>query len=563
MPWPCTVGGHNVAMSATEILEGFHDVSGTWRPATDGAVQRIRRSLGEAPQQPPLWFVCQGSSDRFWSPCRIVLEHGEDLGVLEQLPRDLPIGYHELAPVDAGPVTRLVVHPPWCPPLPRVWGVAVQVYALWDRHSWGIGDLGTVRRLAERVKAAGGSALLLSPLHQPAPGAPQADSPYWPSSRRTRNPLLLAIDAPPPPDLVCTSDALIDRDRVWLHKRARLWEEFRRTGGPRREPSTVAWWNARRERYGPEVATWPGHDAHDDLLCTEARFHEWLDERIDEQLAAVTGTGALLIGDLAVGFAPDGADATEFSELLVHDMRIGAPPDEFNAEGQEWGLPPFHPARLRAARYEPFIATVRATLRGMSGLRIDHVMGLFRQYWVPAGSAPSDGAYVRFPADELLAIIAIEATRAGAFVIGEDLGTVDDDVRTAMARWGIGGTRVLWFEDAPPSDWPQNCLATVTTHDLPTVAGVIELDATDPRRRRLDAVTGGATDVHEAARGAHRALLGSPAAVRLLAVDDLTGAREQANVPGSVGPPNWCRRLPLPVDAIDVGMQTNESLIDG
>jgi 4-alpha-glucanotransferase len=235
-------------------------------------------------------------------------------------------------------------------------------------------------------------------------------------------------------------------------------------------------------------------------------------------------------------------------------MRIGAPPDEFNPEGQSWGIPPFVPWRLRAALYQPFIDTVRASLRGMDGLRIDHVMGLFRQYWVPEGGEPGDGAYVRFPAEELLAIIAIESTRAGAFVIGEDLGTVEADVHHAMEDTGIVGTKVLWFEDDPPSMWPEHALATVTTHDLPTLAMVFgRSNRADPMVQRLSAVAGLAAGVHEAIAATHTALLASPAALRLMTTDDLAGATRQPNVPGLNDEPNWRIRLPVEVSELLAG----------
>jgi 4-alpha-glucanotransferase len=209
---------------------------------------------------------------------------------------------------------------------------------------------------------------------------------------------------------------------------------------------------------------------------------------------------------------------------------------------------------LRAALYAPFIETVRAVLRGMDGLRMDHVMGLFRQYWVPEGGTPHDGAYVRYRSDELLAILAIESTRAGAFVVGEDLGTVEPAVHEAMARFRIAGTKVLWFEDEPPSAWPEQSLATVTTHDLPTLRAVFakvrQGDTDDPMARRLAKVTVGVDDPDEAARVTHEALLGSPAALRLLSADDLAGATDQPNVPSSETHPNWRLRLPVPVDHV-------------
>ncbi|MBI5088790.1 MAG: 4-alpha-glucanotransferase, partial [Actinobacteria bacterium] len=318
---------------------------------------------------------------------------------------------------------------------------------------------------------------------------------------------------------------------------------------------------ARCDLLGADWRTWRSEDLTPDQLADEherACFHEWLQHKFADQLADVRATGVQLIGDLAVGFAPSGADAHDFHDLLAMDMRIGAPPDEFNTDGQDWGILPFVPWRLRAALYEPFIQTVRAVLRGMDGLRMDHVMGLFRQYWVPEGGTPHDGAYVRYRSDELLAILAIEATRAGVFVVGEDLGTIEPAVHEAMARFRIAGTKVLWFEDDPPSAWPEQSLATVTTHDLPTLRAVFAKvqagDLDDPMARRLARVTAGVDQPDAAVEVTHRALLASPSTLRLLSADDLAGATDQPNVPSSETHPNWRLRLPVPVERVMDGL---------
>jgi 4-alpha-glucanotransferase len=560
------------------ITDGYHDVHGLWHATPDGTRARLRAAMGTPVAGRPMWFVEVGHPHRLWNACEVIQEDGTSRGVVDHLPTDLPIGYHDLVPLDGTASTRLVVHPGRCPTVPRMWGVAAQIYALWSSTSWGIGDLFDVRRLAESIVAAGGDALLLSPLHQPAPTLPQEPSPYYPSSRRAWNPLLIGIDAPPPSNLRCRPGALIDRDEVWIAKRSVLEAEFdahleglAAANTPSPEPGSVARWNARCDVLLSDWTTWPDDpvetpDATLDFLY-RATFHQWLQTKVGEQLADIRATGITLIGDLAVGFSPLGADAHEYRDLLAMEMRIGAPSDEFNPAGQNWGIPPFVPWRLRAALYQPFIDTVRAALYGMGGLRIDHVMGLFRQYWVPQGGAPDDGAYVRFPADELLAILSIESTRAGAFVVGEDLGTVEQSVHDAMARFGIAGTKVLWFEDDPPSKWPEHALATITTHDLPTLAMVFarkdrvsqtygEANAeptnaqpasADPVLPRLLAVTGEAKDADQAAAAAHAALLASPAVLRLMTTDDLAGAVRQPNVPGTNHHPNWRIRLPCPV----------------
>jgi 4-alpha-glucanotransferase len=237
-------------------------------------------------------------------------------------------------------------------------------------------------------------------------------------------------------------------------------------------------------------------------------------------------------------------------DLLALDVRIGAPPDPFNAEGQDWGLPPFVPSRLRAAAYAPFVGMVRAACQGMGGLRIDHVMGLFRQFWVPAGGGPTDGAYVRMPADELLAVVRIEATRAGAFVVGEDLGTVQPEVHTAMHAGGILGTKVWWF-DPHPHDWPAANLATATTHDLPTVAGVwAGTDGSASMRADLLAAVGDADGAQAASVALHAQVAGSPCVLTLAGIDDLAGCVDRPNLPGTIGGANWRRRMPASTEAI-------------
>lgn len=551
------------------ITDGYFDVGGTWHVTSDTTREALRGAMGIPVDGPPMWFVAAGSSPALWNPCRIVLEDGTDSGEVTDIPADLPIGYHRLVPIDGGPTTRLVVHPTSCRALPRAWGAAAQVYALWSRRSWGIGDLGDLRTLTVSLHAAGGRALLLSPFHQPAPSSPQEDSPYFPSSRRAWNPLMIALDDPPPVELQCTPESLIDRDSVWAAKRRVLEAMFadaslRSEAGSVPDPGGVAVWNALCDRYGPDWQEWPGDVrrfdqaaiaerlGNDRDLAAGAAFHEWCQQLIGRQIGDVAATGVDLIGDLAIGISPDGADAWEFQDLLALDMRVGAPPDPFNDQGQEWGIPPFVPWRLRAAAYAPFIETIRCALRGVQGLRIDHVMGLFRQFWIPAGGQPATGAYVTFPADELLAIICLEATRAAAFVVGEDLGTVADGVRQTLAAWNIAGTRVLWFDPLPPGEWPVNSLATITTHDLPTIAGVFEgSDGDAQHAARLRTVSAGGTAA-DAIADAHSALLHSPASLRLVSLDDITGAIERPNHPGTVDRPNWRRRLPFSVDNIRV-----------
>ena len=265
----------------------------------------------------------------------------------------------------------------------------------------------------------------------------------------------------------------IDRDAVWrvkLEALELLWSGFR--GDPRfrrycaREGAALdryASFCALVERHGPSWRSWPrelGQSGGPAVAAfgreqsARVDFHRWLQWLLEEQLGRA-GTAASLIADLAVGVDPDGADAWAWQELLASGVRIGAPPDAFAPGGQDWGLSPFDPWKLRAAGYEPFIQVLRAAFRHGGGIRLDHVMGLFRLYWIPQGMAASEGAYVRYPARELLEILALESHRARAFAVGEDLGTVEDETREELARRQVLSYRLLWFEDRPPAEYPQ------------------------------------------------------------------------------------------------------------
>jgi len=429
--------------------------------------------------------------------------------------------------------------------------------------------------LGQEVARRGGSTLLLSPLHAPAPTLPQEASPYYPSSRRWLNPLLIPLDGSSP----VTNDAsgLIDRSRAWPARRRSLMERFTHAAnGPEwrawaNEQGDELWqycsWNALAERLGPRWHEWPQdfrHPSskavrdlplHDPQFATTRDFHAWLQWFAARTLArTAAGAEVGLVGDLAVGCSPEGADTWLHQELMALGVRIGAPSDPFNADGQDWGLPPFIPARLRAAHYQPFIAMVRAACQSMAGLRIDHVMGLFRQFWIPEGGVPADGTYVRVPAADLLAIIRLEATRAGAFVVGEDLGTVEQEVRDALRTSGIMGTKVWWF-DTDPAEWPERNLATVTTHDLPTVMGVWNHTDGSPAMAAALQQTVSANTGNAASAELHRQVAASAARLCLIALDDLAGCTERPNHPGTLGDvhPNWCRRMPADAATIMTG----------
>jgi 4-alpha-glucanotransferase len=265
--------------------------------------------------------------------------------------------------------------------------------------------------------------------------------------------------------------------------------------------------------------------------------------------------------------AGGGADAWAWQDVLASGVSVGAPPDAFNSQGQDWGSPPLVPWRLQAAEYEPFIQSIRATMAGAGGLRIDHVMGLFRLWWVPAEGSAADGAYVRYPSEDLLDIVALESHRAQAIVVGEDLGTVEEGVREAMAEHGVLSYRLLWFEDDDPAQWPAEAMAAITTHDLPTVAGLwTGADLAEQREygtgtdeelergrasllAQLDGVPEGASPA-EAVEAAHRRLATAPSVLLSATLDDALAEERRPNMPGADARPNWRLPLSVPVEEL-------------
>lgn len=563
----------------------------------------------DGPPSPRARFVHPGERPDLTGVVSITTEDGGSIGVDPGggTPAELPLGYHEAVDRD-GRTAPLIVAPRacWLPPDLRAWGWAVQLYAARSRRSWGIGDLGDLHALGEWAARMGADAVLLNPLHAAAPGKPQEPSPYFPSSRRWRNPLYIAVeDVSGAADVDVTEAARagsalnasdrIDRDAVLevkLGALERIWAEW--SGAPAFEQFVADNGDALRDfatysalcgELGGGPATWPAgfsrpdapevagwRDAHEDRV----RFHSWLQWLLDEQLARA-GEPIGLVHDLAIGVDPHGADAWLWHASFAPGMTVGAPPDEFNARGQDWGLPPFDPWKLRAASYEPFIATVRASLRHAAGLRIDHVMGLFRLYWVPAGASPSDGVYVRYPHDDLLDIVALESVRARAYVVGEDLGTVEDLVREEMARRDMLSYKLMWFEDDAPARWPYRSLGAVTNHDLPTIAGVwTGADMDDQRsagldpdpdtnaalEKRLLSVPGVERDddVGGVIEAAHRALAKAPSAVVVATLEDALGVELRPNLPGTLRErPNWSMKLPVSIE--DLSENTGVAVI--
>lgn len=558
--------------SAWGIAPGYHDVVGGWHEPSQWTVQALLSAMhaeaDEPDAGPALWFVREGEAMSVAGRWELQTEDGGSELVSGTLP-PVPLGYHHLYR-DDGRGVRLIVTPGRChwPEGLRTWGWSVQLYSLWSGDSQGIGDYHDLARLCDWSAANGAGVVLCSPLHAPAPVLSpvgrEEPSPYSPSSRCFRNPLHLRVDglsafAPGP---------LVDRSAVWDAKLAALNDRWRRErrrldagfdafvveGGELLE--RWATFAAIAEVHGPSWRRWPPDLRRSDAsevrqlgaeYADRVRFHQWLQWLVDIQLAGgAQDRGDLrLFHDLAVGSAPDGADTWMWPDLFAEGVTAGAPPDEFARDGQDWNIAATDPWRLRAAGYEPWVQMLRSAFRHAGGLRIDHVMGLFRLFWIPRDGRPSDGAYVRYPAKDLLDLLALESHRAGALVVGEDLGTVEAEVRQELEHRNVASTRVWWFEDTPPSRWPERAVASVGTHDLPTVAGVSA--GSDPDAWRLaDRLTG--QDVTTL----HRDLARGVPAVVLASLEDALGVEHRPNQPGTEVPTNWSRPLPQPLEQIEV-----------
>jgi 4-alpha-glucanotransferase len=491
---------------------------------------------------------------------------------------------------------RRPVAPGRCAPaLKRTWGWAVQLYAVRSKDSWGIGDLADLRDLAGWSRREGASVLLINPLGAQPPTPRQEACPYYASSRRFLNPNYLRVEevegiercAAEIEPLRTAAQALnrtrlIDHDEVFRLKSAALELIFK--AAP--EPAGMAGWvrheghalrdfatfNAIVEVHGTAWRSWPTglrHPRGDGVerirreLGERVAFHQWLQFHLDRQLArAAREIG--LVTDVPVGFAADGFDAWRWQDLLATSMRVGAPPDYFFPDGQDWGMPPFDPWKLRKAKFQPFVETLQSAARHAVGLRVDHAMGLFRLFWIPSSANAAAGAYVRYPATELLAVLAEESRRAGAFVIGEDLGLVEPSMRRRLRRRGVLAYRLLWFEETPPRTWPREAAAAIGTHDLPTVAGIWNLSEPDHRqhhlRRHLVEVTGlpDGTGAQDVAAAAYAELAQARSRVVLASLEDALGVEERPNVPGTTSEwPNWRLSIPRELQEIESDPSTH------
>jgi 4-alpha-glucanotransferase len=530
----------------------------------------------------------------------------------------------------------------------RVFGLTANLYTVRSGRNWGVGDLGDLSELLAYARGVGAAFVGVSPLHA-LRNAGSDVSPYSPVSRLFRNPLYVDVtavpelaDAPEASALLDSPEARaeiarlratsrVDYDGVMRLKRdvlALLHDAFRRAPTPGRQAAYAtfraeqgealddfATFAALDEHFRARGAGWwrewpePYRDRRSAAVAefraaheTAVDFHRWLQFETDRQLGEAARRGRALglpVGlyeDLAIGTSPAGSDPWAEPELFARGVSIGAPPDPLGPEGQNWGLPPIDPRRLAATGYAYWARLLRSAMRHAGALRLDHVLGLFRQFWIPEGMTGREGAYVRFPSEELLGILALEATRANALVVGEDLGTVPPEVGPTLARWGVLSSKVLYFEREweqggrfkPPRAYPAMALATANTHDLAPLAGfwagrdiavrrdvgqiaddAEEARARDERARDREALLAlladeGVLDRALVARGAdavddatlraavHALLRRTPSWLVGLSLDDLVGETEMVNVPG-VGSdryPTWTRRLSVPIEAL-------------
>ncbi len=542
------------------------------------------------------------------------------------VPTDLPLGWHTLRVVSehAAGTSPLAVTParlelPAAVRDERLWGLMAQLYAVRSRRSWGTGDLVDLADLGSWAgRSLGAGFVLVNPLHAASPVPPMAPSPYLPVTRRFFNPVYLRVEAVPEYAYLdevarvhvdslaesCrrlnTSADLLDRDRVWAAKREALQFVYDVPLTPGRMADYEAFlaregeglldfatWSAFVEEHGPAWPSWPDalHDPRSDATAAErvrlaglVDFHRWLQWLLDEQLAgaarafADAGMAGGVVHDLAVGVHPDGSDSWSFQHVLAHGVSVGAPPDMYNQVGQDWSQPPWRPDRLAEAAFAPYRDLLRGILRHAGGIRVDHVLGLFRLWWVPAGRPANEGTYVAYDHEAMVGILVLEAHRAGAFVVGEDLGTVEEWVQHLLLDRGVLGTSILWFErderglPRPPEQWRPECLASVTVHDLPPTAGYLDGVHVD-LRAHLGLLTRPLEEEHadhdrevaewrealeerglvapgaplaDVVVGLHAYLAATPSRLLGVALPDLVGDRAPQNQPGTDQEyPNW------------------------
>ncbi|WP_022868362.1 4-alpha-glucanotransferase [Schaalia vaccimaxillae] len=546
-----------------------------------------------------------------------------------EVPDHLPLGWHRLvATLEDGRVASaaLIVVPdklthPSLQNGKRTWGVNAQMYSVRSQSSWGIGDAVDLADLAAVCADRGADFLLINPVHASQPTLPLENSPYLPVTRRWVNPIYIRPESIPEYALLTQdqqaaieelhrqavgepeSSDLLDRDRCWKAKRQALemifeagrsyhrdslFRRFVESGGS--DLANFALWSALVESNSTMdlagLVDNPLGTAADLARSGQAReieFWKWCQWVASEQLsqahhvATQVGMSIGIMADLAVGVHPQGSEIWSKPELFAPQMSVGSPPDMYSQQGQNWSQPPWSPRRLAEEGYEPLRDMVRAVLANAGAIRIDHILGLFRLWWIPSGQPASEGTYVYYDHEAMVGVVLLEAQRAGAVVIGEDLGVVEPWVRDYLRERGVLGTAVFWFEKDSagwplhPSDYRQACLAAVNIHDLPPTAGYIEgiqttlrdelgllvddvelarasdrleMEQTEQRLREYGLLTGPNPTPKEIVEALYAYAAKTPAALVVASLVDAVGDRRPQNMPGThLEYPNW--RVPL------------------
>ncbi|GAB3525267.1 4-alpha-glucanotransferase [Arthrobacter monumenti] len=491
-----------------------------------------------------LWIIGEDGTryDISWADVPAERRTVDGVGIerrMASLPAGLPLGWHTLHAESGSEQAQctLVIAPQQLTTTARLagergWGLMAQLYSVRSKRSWGIGDLADLADLAAISGAGPGAGfVLVNPLHAAEPAPPVEPSPYLPTSRRFFNPLYIRVEDIPEhgylrggprkriEDLAerlreaNQAADMLDRDSTYAAKlealefiyqveraaaRQQQFDAF--CAGQGQGLEDFALWCAMTEEAGAGATRADSAARPDGAYAQEQRvrlagridFHKWLQWICDQQLETVqsaakkAGMGIGVMHDLAVGVQSRGADAWVLQDVLAPGVSVGAPPDMFNQQGQDWAQPPWHPARLAASGYAAYRDMLRTILRHAGGIRIDHILGLFRLWWIPEGAAPGEGAYVHYDHEALIGILALEAQRAGAVVVGEDLGTFEPWVQDYLAERGILGTSILWFEQTgegplSPEEYRKACLTSVNTHDLPPTAGYLAGEHVDLR----------------------------------------------------------------------------------
>lgn len=615
----------HAAAQAAGLARDWEDADGVPHRVADEVLDAILSRLDQtAPAEPFLSadaarpIVLPADID---GPVELLLDDGTTLDATLDAGRGLPaierVGYHRLLAGDRA--FTLAVAPRRCPAPPaRSWGAAVQIPSLVGAEPRSFGDAGALAEAAIGFGRAGAQALAISPTHALFPADPTRFSPYSPSTRLFHNvlladPGLIGIPLPPAP-----APALIDWPAAARGRMAQLRAAYELAGEParsaaqafRRQRGTALEAHARFDALHAALGGhgWPDWPAayrdpagdavirfaaeHDDDIALHA-FLQWL---VDLGLATAQRSARErmrigLIADLAVGMDPGGSHGWSARGDLLDGLTIGAPPDPLGPDGQSWGITALDPFALRRTAFRPFIETLRAALAHAGGLRIDHALGLERLWVIPAGEPADRGAYLAMPGEHMKRIVAIEAHRAEALVIAEDLGTVPPGFRDTLRERCMLGMRVLPFERTddggfvPPAAWDDTAVAMTGTHDTPTVAGWWKGRDLD-WARRLGRGGGSDEATDRAGRAAEREALwhamgregttpadppvddilahvaAASCPLAIVSLEDLTGAEEQPNLPGTIDEhPNWRRRMPEPIDALlarrDVARRTD------